>query len=112
MAPAPPYLRGFVEAGQPSNLRGSLLGAGAAAEHQQRPLADQQHVTHVQVDVLLALFLVVVERAVLKALRRHDGSGRLWLSEARNGGNGGGKKKQKKVPESNYENSFCLRGRV
>lgn len=65
------YLRGLVEARQPADLRGSFLGSAAAAERQQRSSADQQHVSDVQVDVLLALLLVVVQRSVLEALGAH-----------------------------------------
>lgn len=70
------YLRGLIEAWQPANLRWSFFGATAAAERQQSSFADQQHVPDVQVDVLLALLLVVIERLVLEALRAHGG---LWL---------------------------------
>lgn len=70
------YLRGLVETWQPANLRWSFFSATAAAERQQRSFADQQHVSDVQVDVLLALLLVVVQRLVLEALGAHGG---LWL---------------------------------
>lgn len=65
------YLRGLVEARQPADLGGTLLVPAAAAQRQQRPLGDQQHVPHMQVDVLLPLLLVVVQRPVLEALRAH-----------------------------------------
>lgn len=65
------YLRRLVEAWQPADIGWSFFGAAAAAERQQRPLADQQHVADMQVDVLLLLFLVVVQGPVLKALGAH-----------------------------------------
>lgn len=68
------YLCGFVETRQPADLRRPFFGSVGAAERQQRPLSDQQHVPDVQVDVLLPLLLVVVERSVLKALRAHPDS--------------------------------------
>lgn len=65
------YLSGLIEARQPADLCWPLLVSVAAAERQQRSFGDQQHVSDMQVDVLLPLPLVVVQRAVLKALCAH-----------------------------------------
>lgn len=62
------YLRGLVESRQPSDLRRSFFRSVAAAESQQSSFSDQQHVSNMQVDVLLPLLLVVVQRSVLKTL--------------------------------------------
>ena len=72
-------LSGLIEARQPSDLRRSLFGSVAAGEAEQRSFTDQQHVSDTQVDVLLPLLLVVVQRSVLEALRAHPA---VWVRMA------------------------------